>query len=295
MDEAVDRAIDRVARRQGGFIKREQLVRLGLTVHQIEYRIRIGRLIPVYRGVYAVGHLPRLPVDRAHGALLACGPTAVLSHRSAASLWGFYADWRLPFEVTVAEDRRPRGITVHVSQTLTRGDIKTQLGVRTTSRARTVFDLAPRLTDGELRRFVDDCQIHHHLKADDLSELARRLPHAPAAGRIKQLLSGGHNPTRSELEALFRDVHARRDLPMPRFNVIVDGVEADVYFPDHGVIVELDGRRFHSDPRTFESDRRRDRNHLRNGKPTVRLTWDAMTLDPDGEAELLQDVLNRYG
>ena len=79
MDEAVDRAIDRIARRQGGFVKRVQLIALGLSAKQIDYRIRIGRLIPVYRGVYAVGHLPRLPVDRAHGALLASGQKSALS------------------------------------------------------------------------------------------------------------------------------------------------------------------------------------------------------------------------
>ena len=84
MGDVVDKVIATIARRQGGFITRAQLLQLGLTAEQIKYRIRIGRLIPVYRGVYAVGHLPLLPVD---GALLACGQRSVLSHRSAASLW----------------------------------------------------------------------------------------------------------------------------------------------------------------------------------------------------------------
>lgn len=267
------------------------MIALGLTARQIQYRIRIGRLIPVYRGVYAVGHLPRLPVDRAHGALLACGPTAVLSHRSAASLWGFYRDWQFPFEVTVTEDRRPRGIRVHLSRTLVRPDLGRQLGVRTTSPARTVFDMAPRLNDRQLRRQVDDGRNRHVVRIDDLWDLAVRLPHAASADRITALLTGGHNPTRSELEALFVDICVLADAPHPLLNVVIGGVEVDAYFPVQRVIVELDSYTFHSGRRVFESDRAKDRNHLRVGIPTIRLTWEAMTFDPEGEAQTLREVL----
>src|SRR4051794_25262564 len=86
MDERIDRQIAAVARRRGGHVTRRQLLALGLTSRQIDSRIERGWLIPAYRGVYAVGHRPVLPVDRAHGALLAAGPKTVLSHRSAASL-----------------------------------------------------------------------------------------------------------------------------------------------------------------------------------------------------------------
>jgi hypothetical protein len=289
--DVVDKVIATIARRQGGYITRAQLLRLGLTAEQIKYRIRIGRLIPVYRGVYAVGHLPRLPVARAHGALLACGPRSVLSHRSAASLWGFYTDWKFPFEVTTREDRRPRGITVHLSRTLIRTDVRTQLGVRTTSPARTVFDMAPRLNDRQLQRQVDDGRNRHYVHIGELWDLAMRLPHAPAADRITELLSGGHNPTRSELEALFVEICVLADVPMPLLNVIVGGVEVDAYFPEQGLIVELDSHAWHSGRRVFESDRKRDREHLRDGLPTIRFTWESMTFDPHGEAALLRDVL----
>lgn len=295
MSDPIDRAIDGCARRHGGFIHRQELIALGLSARQITYRIKIGRLIPVHRGVYAVGHLPRLAIDRAHGVLLACGPTSALSHRSAASLWRYYRDWWFPLEVTATADRRPRGITVHTSTTLTAADIRIELGLRTTSRERTILDLAPRLNDWQLRRLIDDASNDHHLRRQDLYALTVRLPHAPSAGRIRTMLTGGHNPTRSDLEALFRDVHARRNLPRALFNVVVDGVEVDVYFPEYGLIVELDGYRFHSSPRVFESDRSRDRSHLRQGKPTVRLTWYSMTHDPDRDADLLADILEGMG
>jgi very-short-patch-repair endonuclease len=90
-------------------------------------------------------------------------------------------------------------------------------------------------------------------------------------------------------------VLSRRNFPRVLFNVVVGGVEVDAYFPDQGVIVEVDGYQFHSAPRVFESDRRRDRRHLRDGHPTVRLTWRSMMLHLEGEADLLEDVLGRYG
>ena len=73
MDERIEKKISALANRQRGYVKRVQLFALGLSRHGIAHRAKTGRLIPVYAGVYAVGHLPRLPHDRAYGALLAGG------------------------------------------------------------------------------------------------------------------------------------------------------------------------------------------------------------------------------
>ena len=145
--------------------------------------------------------------------------------------------------------------------------------------------------DRQLRRQVDDARNRRLLGAGELWDLAIRLPHAPAADRIKDLLSGGHNPTRSELEALFVEICVLADVPMPLLNVVVGGVEVDAYFPEQRLIVELDSYAWHSGRRVFESDRKRDRDHLRVGIPTIRFTWESMTFDPHGEAALLRDVL----
>ena len=110
MARVLDAAIAALARKQHGYVTREQLLELGLGVGAIKFRIGAGQLIAVYSGVYAVGHLPSLPIDRAAAAVLACGPTAALSHGSAVSLWGWDTKyWRLPFEVTSrVEDDRDR-------------------------------------------------------------------------------------------------------------------------------------------------------------------------------------------
>ncbi len=115
--------------------------------------------------MYAVGHRPVLPVDRAHGALLAAGPRAALSHRSAASLHGLVKDWQFPFEVTTVEDRRVKGITIHRSTTLKPRDLTVQLGLRTTTVARTIFDLAP-------------TPQRHTARADDRHRPAHPVPDA---------------------------------------------------------------------------------------------------------------------
>jgi hypothetical protein len=204
VDEPVDKRIGAASRRHGGYIKRSRLLELGLSARQITYRVKCGRLHREYQGVFAVGHRPRLPVDRAHGALLAAGPKAVLSHRSAASLWKLVNDWRFPFEVTTTDDRRVNGITIHRSKTLHRRDITTQLGIRTTTIARTIFDLAPSLTDRELERMIDSALHGPYMKLEQLHELISRLPGTAAARRLRALLTPGYRPTRSELERLYR-------------------------------------------------------------------------------------------
>jgi hypothetical protein len=132
----IDRAIADLAERQRGHATRPQLLELGLSPEAIKYRVRIGRLHRVYPGVYGVGHRRPHPIDRSMAAVLACGSGAVLSHGSAAVLWGFFKRWDEPFEVTVARNRRPKDIWVHRCN-LTRADKRRQLGIPVTSPART--------------------------------------------------------------------------------------------------------------------------------------------------------------
>ncbi|HEV3387905.1 MAG TPA: type IV toxin-antitoxin system AbiEi family antitoxin domain-containing protein, partial [Solirubrobacteraceae bacterium] len=174
MAELIDKAIAALARTQHGYITRQQLLDLGLGPRAIEYRVAIGRLIPVYRGVYAVGHVPLGMEARAHAAVLACGTGAVLSHGSAASLWKYVRDWSTPLEVTAKSDRRRPGITVHRATSLTRRDVTQQLGIPVTSPARTVLDMTPRLGDRQLRRFMRDARLTHTLGLSDLAELLAR-------------------------------------------------------------------------------------------------------------------------
>jgi hypothetical protein len=125
-----DEAIARLAANQHGVVTTAQLTRAGLSRGRISERAYVGRLHPLHRGVYAVGH-PRLSDEgRWMAAVLACGDNAVLSHTSAAELWGIRrrerrlseADGGIrPVHVSVpstAGKRKRRGIALHRSTTL---------------------------------------------------------------------------------------------------------------------------------------------------------------------------------
>lgn len=289
-----DPLIAQISARQHGNITLKQLVAAGVSRQMVAYRVRLGRLFPVFRNVYAVGRPPRTPLERACAAVLACGPTALLSHASAASLWGFQTAWTAPFHVTTAADRRPAGVRTHRSVRLTRAERRRQLGIAVTSPARTLLDWAPDLPDQRLSRALNDARLSGLLRIPDLQATLERFPRHPGAQRLRPLLADpGRGPTRSEFEDAFIAFCAEYELPKPQVNVIVAGYEVDVFFPEQGLIVELDGYAFHQGRRSFESDRERDANTLQAGFPTVRVTWARFTKAPAREAKRLRVILER--
>jgi Transcriptional regulator, AbiEi antitoxin/Protein of unknown function (DUF559) len=283
-----DHIIARIAARQNGYATYAQLVAAGLSRTQIDRRVQDGRLIRVYPKVYAVGFLPSTPLARAHAAVLACGPGAVLSHGSAAALWGWQPQWPPVPELSTTQDRRPRGIRVHRTSTLAGEDRTRQRDIPVTSPARTLFDLAPRLSDAQLVRAYNDARLAHYLRPDALGEILQRLPRAPAAARVARLIDHQANPTRSELEDAFLAFVERHGLPRPAINVIVAGYEVDICYPEQRLIIELDSWTFHGDREAFERDRERDSATTAAGFRTVRLTRRRLTW---AEAERLRAML----
>ncbi|HWF53666.1 MAG TPA: type IV toxin-antitoxin system AbiEi family antitoxin domain-containing protein [Solirubrobacteraceae bacterium] len=180
MSDSIDARIAAIAATQQRNITRQQLLGLGLNRRAIDYRVRIGRLYVVHPGVYSVGGPPVTVFERAYAALLACGGAAVLSHSSAMTLWGFYRRWDFPFEVTTGRDRRPKGVTVHRSRTLTGHDRDKQLGIPVTSPARTVLDIAPRLGD-DLPTAVDKALLTKYVTKNLLAEAVDLHPGHPGA------------------------------------------------------------------------------------------------------------------
>jgi len=287
-----DKAIAVLARKQHGYVTRRQLLDLGLGADAIAHRVRIGRLIPVYAGVYAVGHIPLGQEPRAHAAVLACGDGALLSHQSAAALWKYVKDWPTRIEVTARIDHQRKGIKTHRTKELTRRDITRQLGVPVTSPARTVFDMAPRYkTDAALRRFVNDARLTRTFHLGDLAELLARHPRHRSTKRLMPFVEAPTGMTRSELEDTFVDFARRYGLPQPTINKRRGRREPDFLFSDERVIVEIDGWQFHGDRGSFERDRDRDADHLAEGILTVRITEERLTGSPDREAARLHKIL----
>jgi predicted transcriptional regulator of viral defense system len=289
-EPGIDRLIARLAARQHGYVTRRQLFDHGVPRHAIDHRIQAGRLIRVHAGVYAVGHVNLSPIARAGAAVLACGPGALLSHSSAAALWGMGRWGTRAVEVTAPGKHRRVGIEVHRSATLTRADWTTHYGIRVTSPARTIFDIARRLTDKQLTRAVNEALHSNYLRRGVLDELMQRHERHRTTERLRAILDGGA-PTRSDLEDDFKAFARRFGLPRPTTNTRVGGREVDALFEAEGVIVELDSWRFHRTRAAFERDRDRDAEMLRRGLATVRVTYERLQQDPEREAERLEAIL----
>ena len=148
--------VHRFAARQGGHITREQLGAAGVAQATVTRWVATGKLIRVYRGVYAVGHLQSNPMNAAHAALLVGGERSALAGACGLVLWKVWRSWPSRLEIVTAGDRRPSGLIVHHSATLLKRDIKKQDGLRVTSPARTLLDTATRLKPYQLTRAIND-------------------------------------------------------------------------------------------------------------------------------------------
>jgi hypothetical protein len=276
--------IAELAARQHGMVTRRQLVAAGLDDSAIAYRVRCRRLIRVHQGVFAVGHLPMSPYAKTMAAVLACGPHAVASHRSAAALWGVV---RPPstVEVTTPTKRSHRGITVHRSR-LSETDITRQYGIPTTTPARTVLDLADILSPPSLTRAVNDLRLANLLSLEDL---ARQLAPGRSTRTLKRLLDRPTAPTRSVFEDRFLAFVDHYRLPRPEVNAIVAGYEVDMLWRSHRLVAELDGRAYHEEP--FERDREKDADLVTAGYRVVRVTWERLIARPAREAKRFRTLL----
>jgi very-short-patch-repair endonuclease len=296
-ERGADAAIAAVAERQHGVITRAQLLEIGVGSRAVTHRLARRRLHPLHRGVYAVGHSR---VGRDGGlmaAVLASGSDAVLSHRSAAAVWGIRRASVSGIEVTVPRDRQRPGIRLYQSA-IPPDERNSREGIPVTSVPRTLLDLAAVLPPGDVERAFERAEVLRLHDALSLPDLLDRYPRRPGTRALRAILATrarGETITRSELEERFLSFLAGSGLPRPRVNASVSvrgrRVELDFLWPDARVVVELDGYATHGTRAAFEDDRARDRLLLASGLRPVRVTWrhlhdDAARLERDLRALL---------
>lgn len=289
-----DRAIAELAAAQYGVVSRAQLLAAGISSAAIETRLRGHRLHAIHRGVYVVGHTALVPLARELAAVLACGPDAALSHRSAASLWQVLEAEDGPIDVTVPRSNRRRpGLRVHRSRVLRREDLRTVRGVPVTSPARTLLDLAEVARDRELERAVDEAIVRRLISRAALAAAVDGANGHRGTGRLRRLLARGEEPafTRSQAEERFLALVRSAGLPAPEVNVQVAGQLVDFLWRDRRVVVEIDGYRFHSSPAAFERDRLRDAELSASGFRVIRITWRQLSEEPFAVVARLAAVL----
>jgi predicted transcriptional regulator of viral defense system len=292
--ERPDHVIGRLAVRQYGVVARRQLLAVGLTREAIAHRTRVGRLYCLYRGVYAVGHRLLSPEARWMAAVLSAGRGAVLSHRSAAALWGIRR-WRGgKVDVTTSSSRRQRpGITWHVTN-LPADEITSLAAIPVTTVPRTLLDLAAVLDHRGMELAINEAEVRRYADQLSLPALLERYPRRRGAATIRAILAAGGIGTmltRSELEERFLRFVAQRGLPRPQLNapIAVRGgfVEVDCAWRRARLIAELDGRAVHGTASAFERDRARDRALNAAGWRVVRITWRQLSVEAQ---ELAEDV-----
>jgi hypothetical protein len=252
----------------------------------IQSAIDRGYLLPIHRGVYAVGHLKLTIEGRWMAAVLASGPGAVLSHRAAGQLWELIP--RSPIEPEVTRPRKSRGlagIRGHRA-VLPADEIGSVLGIPVTSAPRTQFDLASVLNGRQVERAFNEMEVLRLTDPLSVADLIERYPGHRGVATLREVLAAGAAPgvTRRGLEEKFAALLDTYGMPRPLFNATlpVRGrlLEVDCLWKAERLIVELDGSAVHGTRRAFERDRQRDRILLAEGWRSTRVTWRQLEGEP---------------
>jgi hypothetical protein len=229
--------------------------------------------------VYAVGYLPDLPERRWMAAVLACGPSAVLSHFDAAALWKLFESLGPRVHVLARSHVRVDGLRVHRARRVHPDDVTVERGIPVTSPARTLVDLTDVLGRDRLLRALREAEYLRLLDFDALHAAIERARGRRNVGTLKSALAA-HTPgqiVRDELEHSFLELVRTAGIRRPETNVAV-ATKRRVYMVDclwraEGVAVELDGRAAHARVTAFEADRERDAALSAIGLRPVRFTW----------------------
>jgi hypothetical protein len=229
----------------------DQLRALGLSADEIDYRADVGRLHRKYTEVFAVGR-PDLPLDGVFlAAVLACGPDAILSHRSALRKWGLRGGGTYRVDVTAPRSIKPkRGIRLHRPLHLDALDTSIVDGIPITSIAQTLLDVAAPSYRFNVGKLLHEAAVQELLDMRAIWAVLARSPRAPGARRLDWASREEVPFTRSELEEAALSLFRSFSVPEPETNEWVwDGeklVEVDFLWRKLGLIVEVDGGRYHS-------------------------------------------------
>jgi very-short-patch-repair endonuclease len=295
-----DARIAQIAALQRGRIARRQLRAAGVSSAAVTWLVKRQRLFSSLRCVFAVGQPAPAELTAETEALLAMAEGAALSHLSAARLWGLAApDPQAAVDVLVAarQSAAMSGVTVHRSRCLAPVDLRIHRGLPVTSPARLLLDLADDWTERQVERAFDQALVERILRPPELAELLARTAGRRGIPLLRELLAaaGTTTLTRSEAEermlALIRDAR----LPRPRVNARVGGYEVDFYWPEQRFAVEVDGYRYHSTPRRFENDHRKDGALRDLGIDAMRVTWRQIEREPYAVIARLAQGLGQAG
>ncbi len=274
-----------LAARQHGVVTFADLIACGFTPDAISVRASNGRLHPVHKGVYAVGHANVTQDGCYLAAVKACGEGAALCLRSAGVLLNTIT-WedRYPDVLVMGESapQHPR-IRGHRTSYLPPEHVTTVRGIPVTTAERTLLDLAGVLPEPRLRRAVRQAQ---YLKLTTIGSLVEVL-HGPGPKRgrkkLARILARSAAPTQSELEDVVLDLILRSGFTHPLVNapLYIAGrrIVPDFLWPEQRLVIEADGPH-HDDPLERAADRERQRILEAHGYRVIRVTWEQAIAHP---------------
>ncbi len=299
----MDVEIVRLAERQHGVVALAQLRALGLSASGVRSRVSRARLHRIHRGVYAVGRPSLTKNGWRMAAVLAYGPGAVLSHRSAAGLWGLRPDNRANVEISVPRGsaRRRPGVDVHMMGTLAPEDVTLRYGIPVTTVARALIDLGDVTPRRNVELAVEQAEILHLFDKTEIDAALSRASNRhgrTVLSSVLRTLSTTGTLTGSDLEEAFLAITRDAGLPDPEVNAqmtLPDGTEAriDFLWRDRRLAIETDGGPYHRTRQSRERDTKRDHLLRAAGYHPVRFTDRQVALEPDWVARTLVALASR--
>jgi very-short-patch-repair endonuclease len=284
-----------LVRSQHGVVSRAQLIEHGLTAKAIAHRLRTGRLHQLGRGVYAVGRPVVGQYGRWMAAVLSCGPEALLSHRSAAALWGIAkSSPEIETEVVVPGRLRRRRPEIHLRRRvdLDASHRREISGIPVTDPVSTLVDLASCVVEWQVEKAINDADRLGLVDPETLRAEVEDLLPRPGMACLRRLL-GCDALTDTGLERKFLGIVRDAGLPLPTTQAWVNGYRVDFHWPDLGLIVETDGWVHHRTPGEQVTDHRRDQAHTKAGLTTLRFAEKQVRYEPRQVKAILSAVMRR--
>ena len=245
--------------RSGGVLLARDAAAAGTTRAALRHAAERERLVRLWPGTYVDARLAGDPRVRRAAALSTAGPTAVLSHGTAAAVLGWDARWGGPAggrelhvsTVRPARRRSQAGLVVHDLTRLDDEDRTTREGLACTGAERTVVDLARSLRPDDLVALTAWLLQQRRATLERLAGAAERAG-GLGARRLQRLLAEWQPGVESLPEHRFALAVRASDLPLPEWNAVVEVVgggqrRVDALWRAARLGVEIKGRRWHGD------------------------------------------------
>lgn len=285
-----------LAAEQHGVVSHRQLENLGYSHSTIARAVEARRLHAIDRGAYAVGHAAISRHGACLAAVLAAGGGAIVSHGSAAWLWGLSLTFPHRPEITAPARGHQKGTArIHHSTTLTSRDVTVEEGVPTTVVPRTLLDLAASEPERRLASAVERAERLAFLDLEAIDDLLGRCGRHRGRRKLRLALEIYRDPSfsRSRSERLFLALVKEAGLPRPAMNTFVAGHEIDAYWEAERFAVEVDGWSAHRSRKSFETDPVRQEDLKLAGIDSIRVTARRIERQPELVAKRLTRLLQR--